>query len=101
MVEDQELRRCTEAVKGWAVEYLERSNTGCQEADEREGIKLKKCLKVVKDRAVGSSKRPETGRKRVTLRVIEVTRESLRPMFDQDSVKVEEYEVHEFDGKKP
>ena len=100
VAQDQALREYMKAVKGWSMECLERPNTRCQEVDERKEIKLRKYMKVVKGWAIDGSKRPELGRKRpeserkrATLRVIEMTREPLRPMFYQRSAKVEEYEM--------
>ena len=90
---DQALREYMKAVKGWAMECLERPNTRCQEGDRGKGSKLRNYVKAMKDWAIDDSKRPETGRKKTTLRVIELTREPLPSMSYQYPVKVEEYEM--------
>ena len=58
---------------------------------------LRDYMKGVKDWVIDCLKRPETGcqrRKKITLRVIKLTRDPLRPLLYRGSAKVEEYEVY-------
>ena len=66
MEQDQGLKEHMMCAKNRAIECLKGQKTACQEIE---------------------------GGKRTTLRVIELTREPLRPMFYRGSMKVEEYEV--------
>ena len=87
---DQASKNYIKPIKDWAMEYLERPRTECQEGEGSMGIALRERLGDVK---LASSKRSETGRKRTTLRVIKLAREPLNSISHRAPVMVEEYEV--------
>jgi len=98
----QVLREQIRCVKELAIDCLKELEAGCQQGEGRKKTALRERIMGVNDRVVVRSK-PEMGRRRTTLRIIELNsvltdtprhlKYGASPIFHLGSVKVEEYDV--------
>ena len=81
-----------QGVKDWTIDCLKEPEMGCLEGEGGENQVLREQMKRVKDWAAFRSKL-ESGDKKTTLRVIELSSARSSTGFHLGAVKVEEYKV--------